>query len=302
MISLVFTVDNISTVRQIYDRIRVYRAESETGPFATIDDLVPDEIELVANQTTYNAVDYGGETIHWYISQYYSTSSSGVESAWSDPVLGTAGEIFYDPLFPREISYGTSDQLVIDRIRRLIGDPIGLRREYGEDAASSIHFDNRTYEMDEKGWPADVRMNGVGYNTSTNPSVNGYRFLRFTEDISVTTMVSGIEYGVDIWYYTFRHSDREIMEAYDNCPPPAGLTAATADAEVYMVATAIDLLTQENWEDAIEDGAKIDDDGTKYSPQPGFDFRKRLLDDLYKKLDALIGVRMLGGIEGVRVD
>lgn len=302
MISLVFTVDNISTVRQIYDRIRVERADAETGPFAVMTDLVPDEIELVANQSTYRAVDYTGETDHWYRSQYYSTTSSGTTSAWSSPVLGQEGEIFYDPLFPREISYGTDDQLIIDRIRLLIGDPIGLRREYGEEASSSIHFDNRTYEMDEKGWPADVRMNNTTYNTSINPSVNGYRFLRFAEDISVTTMVSGIEYGVDIWYYTFRNSDREIMEAYNNCPPPPGLTTTTANSEIYMVATAIDLLTQENWEDAIEDGAKISDDGSKYDPTPGLEFRKKLLDNLRKRLDDLVSQNMLTGIDGVLID
>jgi hypothetical protein len=149
-------------------------------------------------------------------------------------ILGEPGDLYYDPVYAPEIVYGTADQLIIDRIRLYIGDPIDIRREYGEEALSSIHPDGKTYELDEKGWPTYITMGGKAYTSSPNPSVNGYRFLRFNEYIDdVCTTCSSyvgncgedvtrdVTYGVDIWYYTFRHSDRQIMEAYDSCPPPS---------------------------------------------------------------------------------
>ena len=160
MISLSFSVENIATVIQVYDRIRVQRADAEEGPFSELTSMTPSEIELQAGISSYSAIDTTGTATNWYRSQYYLTTNSGIVSGWSDPVLGEAGDIFYDPLYPPEVSYGTSDQLIIDRIRRLIGDPLGIRREYGEDALSSVHPDGKTYELDEKGWPASGNRSG----------------------------------------------------------------------------------------------------------------------------------------------
>jgi len=320
-VNLTFTVGNIDAVYEIYDRIQIRRYTATPPPPSTIDlaeyttisgtDSVSNrtgvsDIVLTTRYSQYYYVDPNGTANDWYISRYYN-DADGTSSAWADPILGEAGDIYYNPLFPPEIEYGTADQLIIDRIRTLIGDPKGLRREYGEEAQSSIHSDNKTYEMDEKGWPASINMNGIQYPRSndynlSNPSVNGYRFLRFTEDVTTTTWSGCQEYGVDIWYYTFRHSDREIMETYDRCPPPPGLTTANATSEAYMLYTSIDLLMQEGWEDSIEDGAKIRDEGSHYDPTPGLDFRKSLLGKLQKRLDDLINALVLKGIEGVRVD
>ena len=302
MINLSFTVDNISTVRQIYDRIRIQRADTETGSFGSVSSLVPSEIELQYSQTTYTVIDYNGETTHWYKSQYYSTVNSGIASVWSDPILGESGDLHYNPLYPPEVSYGTSDQLIVDRIRLLVGDPIGLRREYGEEAYSSVHPDGHVYEMDEKGWPANIIMSTTAYNDGTNPYVNGYKYLVFEEDISDSVMVSGTLHTVDIWSYTFRWADREIMETYDNTPPPLGLTTSTANSEAYMLACAIDLLRSELILDTTEDGAVITDEGSKYDPSPGLRERGGLLADLKKKLDDLVKTLILSGIEGVLID
>jgi len=300
MIRLTITVENISTVIQVYDRVRVRSSAIETADWDTLTDLT--NIILLSGQSNYYYNDTIGTASTYYASQYWLSTDPDVTSGWSDPILGEAGDIYYNPLYPSEASYGTADQLVIDRIRRLIGDPIDLRREYGEDAASSIHPDNKTYELDEKGWPANIRMNNEPYNDSTNPVVNGYRYLVFSEDIEETTWSGCTEYGVDIWYYTFRWSDREIMEAYDNCPPPVGLTTITANSEAYMLQTAIELLYSEVWESSVEDGAVITDEGTRYDPSPGLDTRKGLLDNLQKKLDKLTQSLTLTGISGVLLD
>jgi len=303
MIKLSFVVDNISTVLLVYNQIRIQSGPAESGPFTTTSGLGP--INLMSGQSDYSVIDVNGTASTWYISQYYSTSTSS-ESSWSDPVLGDTGDLFYNPLYPDEVVYGTAQKLVIDRIRLLVGDPINLNREYGEEAASSIHSDGKTYEFDETGWPVSIFMNGQSYNNTTNPTVNGYRYLIFDEFIDVTSVVcSGtrtVEYGVDIYYYTFRWSDRQIYEAYNTCPAPPGLTTLTANAESYMLYTALTLLGSENLHDAIEDGVDVSDEGSRYSPQPGFDFRKALIDDLNKKLDAVVKSLILGGVTGIRLD
>jgi len=303
MIRLSFTVDNIATVIQIYNQIRIQRGDAESGPFTTVSGLGP--IDLNSGQTSYIVIDGDGTASNWYKSQYYSTITYS-ESSWSDPVLGDVGDLFYNPLYPDEVSYGTSQQLVIGRIRKLIGDPLGLNREYGEEAASSIHADGKTYEMDEKGWPVSVFMNGQSYNDSTNPTVNGYKYLIFDDFIDTTSVVcsgtKAIEYGVNIYYYSFRWSDRQILEAYDTTPPPPGLTTTTANSESYMLYTSITLLGSENWNDAIEDGSLVRDEGSSYDPTPGLRFREALLNDLNKKLDAVVKSLILGGISGIRLD
>lgn len=330
MINLTFTVADISSVRSIFDtiQIRVYTGEGtpETPitltDYATVDgedvingrDNVSD-ITLRNDFSQYYFTHTSGTASDWYISRYYNSSDQST-SGWSDPILGEPGDLYYDPRYPVEVVYGSADQMIIDRIRLYIGDPIGLRREYGEEALSSIHQDGKTYEMDETGWPTYITMGGRPYYGDTaNPSVNGYRFLRFTDYIDdicydcVTysgacgeDVVKDVTNGVDIWYYTFRHSDRQIMEAYNSCPPPSPLTTTNANSEVYMVQTAIDLLRKELWEDATEDGAVIRDEGSLYDPSPGLEVRRKLLADLTKRRDDLVKSLQLVGITGVRID
>jgi hypothetical protein len=312
-IRLTVIVDNIDTVLLVYDRVEIQRADNEdmTGASLLTDLGVVNSnlpyITLQPTVSTYTAVDSTGTSNNWYQSRYFSSTVSGTVSGWSDPVRGEAADLFYDPCRPRELTgISEEEQLVIDEIRRLVGDPLDVRREYGEEAASSIHPDGMTYELDEKGWPLCITMGGQQYNESVNPTINGYRYLIFDECIDVTEVVcSGscnYERGVDIWYYTFRWSDREILEAYNSCPPPPPLTATNATSQAYILYTAKRLLQSENWHDAIEDGALIRDEGSTYDPTPGFEFRDALLDDLNKQLDDLVQSLILRGIEGVRVE
>jgi hypothetical protein len=333
MISLTIAVDNLADVLAIFDTIQLRRYSGTGLPDSPVTDLVAfteyesitgtdvvngrddvSDVTLNASYATYYFTDPDGSDGDWYISRYYDSGTAST-SAWSDPVQGDPGDLYYNPQFPPEISYGSADQLVIDRIRLWIGDPLGLRREYGTEALSSVHTDGKTYEMDEKGWPAYINMGGLQFTSTDNPSVNGYRFLRFNRYIDdvceecVTysgvcgeDVIRDVTHGIDIWYYTFRHSDRQIMEAYDNCPPPSPLTTTTATAEAYMLQTAVDLLRKELWEDTTEDGAAIKDEGSHYNPEPGLKVRKALLDDLKKRLDDLIKATMLSGIEGVLID
>ena len=318
---------------EIFNTVQIRRYAGEGTPESTVTDLVAfseytaisgtdtinsridvSDVLLNAGYSQYYFTDPDGYSSSWYISRYYDSRTDST-SSWSEPIQGEPGDLYYNPQFPPEISYGTADQLIIDRIRLWIGDPLGLRREYGDEALSSIHLDGKTYEMDEKGWPAYINMGGMQFTDTDNPSINGYRFLRFksyiddicTECVTYSgscgeDVIKDVTHGVDIWYYTFRNSDRQIMEAYDNCPPPSPLTTTTATSEAYMLQTAIDLLRKELWEDSTEDGAVIADEGSKYDPSPGLRVRKDLLDDLQKRLEDLKKAVMLSGITGVLID
>lgn len=311
MIRLTFTVDNINTVIQVYNRIEVQRAVSENGTYTTVSGLGP--VVLSGGVSTYVLDDATGISTDWYVSRYYSTNT-GYSSEWSAPVLGESGVMFYNPLYPEEIDYGTSQKLVISRIRRLIGDPINLRRIYGEEAAALVHLDSKTIELSERGWPASVIMGGINFSSTNNPSVNDYKYLIFVDYIGdiceecVTYSGCGgdiekvIPNGIDIWFYTFRNSDRQIMESYDACPPPFPLTIETATSEVYMLQTAIDILKGELWQDSTEDGAIVKDETTSYDPSKGQDIRKKLLDGLEARLDRLVKVVSLSSISGVLID
>ena len=272
------------------------------------------DVLLSSSYSQYYYTDYSGESESWYTSRYYS-ASTGSYSGWADPILGERGDLFYNPIFPPEVKYGSEQQLIIDRIRLLTGDPIGLRREFGEDALSSVHSDGKVYELDERGWPSFVTMGGKSFNSTSNPNVNGYRFLKFTEYVdSVCTICSGITNvcgdeiqkeiinGVDIWYYTFLKSDREIMEAYDNCPIPVGLSISNVTTEAYILQTSIDLVRSNLLNDSIEDGANISDEGSRYDPEGGLKIRKELLDDLKTRLKDLIRPLMFLNTQGVLID
>lgn len=296
MIRLTFEVENIVSVLQVYNQIQVQSSTAETGTFVTVSGTgFP--IILVGGQESYVVDDQYGSSTTWYRSRYYSTVSPYQASSWSSPILGDAGLICYNPTYPEEVEYSAGDQLIINRIRRLCGDPIGLNREYNE--KDNIHEGGRIYELDEKGWPCSINIGDVTYNASSNPTINGYRYLKFSGDI---TTISGVDLNTDIFYYTFRHSNREIMEAYDTCPPPQGLTTITANSESYMFQTAIELLSQELWEDSTEDGAAVKDDVSTYNPEGGQKIRNDLIDKLQKRLDNLVRILILGGVSGVRVD
>lgn len=331
MIGITFNVQNLDTVLQVYDQIELIRYNTTTTdppdapigqPVALTDWTVvsgtaefPVPVELQVGDYVYAAYDPDGEDTDWYSSRY-SNSITGDYSAWSTPILGTEGDLLYDPIYPSEDnSYTAEEQAIIKRIRIYIGDPIGLTREFGEEALSSLHPDGKTFELAEKGWPVYIMMGGKGFTSKTNPAVNGYRYLKFQERVDdicyacleEENLCGDVESklmtkAVDIWYNTFRHSDKQILNAYDTCPPPPGLTSNNTTSQAYMLQTAIDLITKELIEDASEDGAIVKDGETHYNPEPGLKIRKDLLDDLKKQLDDVVKTLIMAGITGVLID
>ena len=81
MIRLSITVDNIGLVLQTYDRIMVYRADSEEGTYVELTD-VNTRIAIEQEKTIYFYNDDTGNNTHWYKTSYY-LEPTGPESAQS---------------------------------------------------------------------------------------------------------------------------------------------------------------------------------------------------------------------------
>jgi hypothetical protein len=318
MITLTVNVDDISNVLTVFDQVQImqYIGTAETPPetivltdYATVSgtDQISNrtgvsDVNLLSAYSQYYFIDPDGLGTDWYISRYYH-STTGATSGWTSPILGDTGDLYYNPMYPPEVDYGTEDQRVINKIRTWIGDPIGLQRDYGEPSEHNLHPDNTVYQLEEHGWPASINMYGTQYTATTDPAVNGYEYLKFRDAIDTTIVtVSGIQYTIDIWYYTFRNSDRQIMEEYNTAFPPAGLTAAQTTTEIYMLQTAYDILYKEIWEDATEDGAYIKDEADVYNPDPGLKIREKLLGKLKRRLDEAIKFARGPYIGGVLID
>lgn len=333
MVTLTVIVNDLTGILQVYNSVQIRRYVLAGQPDTYVNDVsafaeyVPvvgidvvnnrhdvGDVFLIGLYDQYYFTDASGTMDDWYIYRFFNTVDESA-TGWFGPLQGGYNDFNYNPQFPVEAIHTATDRVVLAKIRTYIGDPKGMKREFGEEALSSIHGDGKIYEMAETGWPLYLNFGGVQYTSQGDPSVNGYRFLKFKDyidDVCIQAVTySGVcgedifkdvTYGIDIWYNTFRYSDRQILAAYDSCTPPPPLTSLTANTEVYLIQTSIDLLRQELWEDATEDGASVGDDVSKYNPEPGLKIRKQLLDDLEKRLDRLVKSLALSGIQGVRVD
>lgn len=318
MINITVTVDNLVDVLRVFSKIQLLRYNGSSIPSTPIN--VSDysviatgidqlnnrnnvsDIVLTSSLTRYYFVDPDGSKDSWYISRYTNSDNSS-SSGWSDPLQGELTNFYYNPLYPTEVDYGTSDKQVISRIRLLTGDPVGLSRTYGLDAEAGLHTDNQVFEWEDRGWPCSVNMYGIQYTSSANPTVNGYTYLRFNEPLNTTpTTISGIEHAIDIWYYTFRRSDKEIMDVFDDTYPPTPLNTTNCTQDIYMLQASYDLLNSETWTAVAENGAIITDNKDTYNPSPGLNMRDKMLSKLKDRLDAAIKALRLSGVAGVRLD
>ena len=318
MTTLTINVSNITGVLAVFSKVQLMRYIGTDTPssiinildYVTIDngiDIINNltDVSAVQLNTTYNQYyfeDPTGTTSDWYIIRYTNYDST-MFSGWSTALQGMEGIFDYDPLFSPEVLYTPADKLVINKLRLLVGDPTNLTRMHGEEALSSLHSDRRVFELADKGWPYSVMLFNTQYITNTNPTVNGYKYLRFNTplDTSVTT-VSGVDVAIDIWYTSFRYSDKQLMDAYDTTTPPAPLTVANCTQDIYLMQTAYDLLSNESWELAFEDGAEISDSRDVYNPSSGLLARDKLLARLRKQLDETIKSKRFIGFGGIRID
>ena len=297
MVKLTIEVANIDVVILNYDYIRVYLSDSEYGTYTLLG-----SIALRSGVSTYTYYDVTGDTDSWYRSSYYN-SVTFVESALSNAVHGLEPTIYHDPTYPVEYYFTSHEQLIIRRIRRLIGDFVGLKQVYstGDEFCTSIESDNHTIDLGDKGWPVYVSLDTVEYTSLDDPVVQGYQYLTFSG-----ALASGSENPlINIWFYTFQFSDREIYEAYGDAMIPPLVPSSCVSEDHLVLQASIDLLENTLASDMMWDGATIRDDQTVYDPSPGLKEKSKLIDRLRKQLDGLvkecIKSSMLG-LEGVLID
>lgn len=286
-IKLTITVADITaTLNAGYTKIKVYRSSEQTTDFIEI--TTPQSyVNLVSGQSVYEFVDSGGNTALWYRTTFYNPSVPA-ESGFSASFLGT----FHDPGFatisyPPEYYPTNDDQLVIDKVRTLIGDKKELVRDYVSVSTgyTNVSEDGTTYALSSpKGWPLSVKLNNQLYTSKYEPTVNGYQFITFSG-----TTISTVSGTLDVWYYNFRNSDAEIMRVYNALIPPAPLTADQVTFELALICTAIELLSAELRGSSSSSGLEIEIyEEIRINPKIGLDSRMKDLMNLMKQRDAII--------------
>jgi len=277
MVKLTIYVDDVGVVIAAgFTQCIIYRSDTETGGYVNIHSFA-----LVANTSTYYYTDASGDATKWYKSQYYNPMTVQY-SSFSDPVQGEEPQLYHNVTYPQEVYLGTADEQKVDRIRIFIGDQKELLRDYVDECYSSVMDDGKTYELSQKGWPVYICLDGVEKTSASDPYVDGWKYLTFSGTISTVTGT------LDIYYYTFRWADTEILGAYENALIPPGLTTASVTTDHMVIQTAIDLLEAENWRDYIENGAILTDSDTKWDPTPGYRARESAIKRLQKRLDDLV--------------
>jgi len=261
MVKLTIQVADIVNVMLMYSQIRIYTSDAENGAYTYLTSL-----SLVAGVSTYTYNHVQGTSDTWYRSSYYNPSNDA-ESSLSNAAQGESPSLYHVVTYPEECEFDADQDILIRKIRRLVGDLKGLERLYECDGefCSSIHPDGHTIDLGQKGWPVSVSIDSVEYTSLTDPIVQGYQYLTFSG-----ALVSGTENAcIDIWFHTFIFSDREIYDAYsDAMIPPMVPTDCVTDDHL-MLQAAIDLLENMAVDNAINDGAVIRDDQTLYDPAPG---------------------------------
>ena len=291
MIRITISVDDIDQVIRVYRYIRLYKSvdtgvDAEWGAYEHLAFIL-----LEPGQSLYYYDDVLGTPDYWYRSSYYTSDT--LESSLSDPARGIAPTLYHTATYPIELGLEYCDQLIVRKIRRLIGDLKGLSRLYisnTEDTSCQyIHEDGKTVELEEKGWPVYISLQYTGHTPEektslSDPTVQGYKYLTFSG-----TLASGGELPIiDIWYYDFKFSDREVYEAYGDAMVPARVPTTMVTQDHLILQAAIDLLENMTSEDMTEDGATIRDDQTLYDPSPGLRERDKTLRRLRAQLDDLI--------------
>ena len=290
MIQLTIYVDDITTVMSVFTHIRIYISDEEYGTYSHLA-----YIPLSAGVSTYEYTHTTGTSDTWYRSSYWSVST---ESSLSDPVQGADAQLYHYPTYPDEVDFSTSEMEIVRKIRRLVGDNKSVERLYldGDEFISSIKEDSQTVDIDDRGWPVYITVNGAEKTSQADPVVQGYRYLTFSGTLDADSDV------VDLWYYSFKFSDREVYQAYSDAMIPPGLTGNTVTQDHLILQAAIDLLQNMHAEDAVDDGAIIRDNVSMYDPTPGLRQRDALIKRLQDMLDKLVKQYMFGDVEGVLID
>ena len=208
MIKLTIVVNNVGVyIAMGFTHVCIYTSSEEGGTYTSLID-----IPLIANRTEYSYTHTAGTPDTWYRSSVCNPTTSE-ECCWSDPVKGVCPALFHYATYPSECDYEADDFVIIRKIRRLIGDLEGIDRLYLSntneyESYCSIHLDGYTIDLGCKSWPAYIAVNDTEKTSLDDPVVQGYQYLTFSGTLNDMENDT-----IDVWYYTFKFSDREIYEA-----------------------------------------------------------------------------------------
>jgi len=306
--NIVLTVTDPDSVGVIFNELLVYNAASVNGPFTLFDTI------SLSAATSYASLDLTATPSTYYKAQY-SNSGSLVTSVFSDPAQGTGNFSEYSvpestATYPPEIALSAQDREIVEAIRVTLGDFGLIERDYYASSDSNSQFacaaqisaDTCTWELVEfKGWPQRIKLNGTEKTTLQDPQVLGYRYLTFSGGDSCVTGT------LDVFYRSFRFSDREILLAYDranNLLVSCGLTTEQITTEMLIMQAAI-LLLEGELREAQQKSVMIRDGDTTYDNSRTIMSRTMDLNDLKQKIRDLIDCarfRAAYALEGVRID
>lgn len=297
MVKLTIYVEDIASIINLFTHIRIYTSDSESGTYVLLAALA-----LSPGVSTYEYTHITGDSDTWYRSSYYNTVTT-TESSLSNAVRGSDPAIFHSPTYPAEYEFAAEEKTIIRKIRRLIGDLLQLSRIYSteDEFCTYIESDEHTVNLGTKGWPVYVSINNTEYTSLDDPLVQGYQYITF----SGTLVSGGQNPTINIWFYTFQYSDREIYEAYGDAMIPPLVSSDCVTKDHLMLQAAIDLLESTSAYNAFHDGAMIRDDQTIYDPSAGSRERSGLIGRLRKQLDMLVKECIkssLLNVEGVLID
>ncbi len=306
--SVTITVADTAAVATIFNELLVYNATSVNGPFVLFDTI------SLTGATSYVSSDLTSTPSTYYKAQY-SHSVSMVTSVFSDPAQETGNFSEYSvpestATYPPEIALSAQDREIVESIRVTIGDLGLIERDFYDSSdsnsqfacASQISSDKCTWELIEfKGWPQRVKLDGTDKTSLQDPQVLGYRYLTFSGG---TSCITGT---LDVFYNSFRFSDREILLAYDranNLLVSCGLDATQITTEMLIMQASV-LLLEGELREAQQKAVMIRDGDTTYDNSRTIMARTEDLNDLKNKIRELIECARFSasyGLEGVRVD
>lgn len=294
-------VENITSILTSYDSIKVYRSSYEDGVFleVTTDSTRP---VLTSSAAYYNFEDVSGTPSSWYKTSYYNTSTLE-ESGLSTAMHGIEVEREHiTSTYPAEISLTSTDSYNIDAIRYYIGDEKKVLRDYISPQClagyESVSSDGTTYETASRGWPLKIIKDSYEYTSSSNPYVTDYKYITFSG-----TQISTATGTLDMWYESFRHSDREILKVYSASVPPPYVSTVNFSSEMNRIVAAITILESEIAQLMGETSGSFNLQGElSYNPEPLLRQKQEFLKRLKDKLDELTDELTAAVIEGVRID
>ena len=207
---------------------------------------------------------------------------------------------FIGTTYPVEQSFSPTVSGYIAKIRSLIGDNKGIKRDYIDSCYNDVMGDYYVYILEEKSWPLRVTITtsaGVSteFTTLSNPVVQDYQYVVFSGAQNQITPGTTL----DLWLETFQFSNKEIYDVYSTVDVP-GVPTADETIEMVLTAAALELAESEFNEFSVQAATRISDGDTLYDPTPAIQARQAGIKRLVDRLEDL--TKHLGRTDGSRVE